>query len=153
MSDDVAPDAAPHPLVGAWRLRSWVAIGDDGSQTLPMGPAPEGLLVYSGDGTMVGIMGSGGRPRFDADDVTGGTDAERAGAFRTFIAYGGAYEVEGATVTHRVEHSLFPNWIGTTQRRTWQLDETGERVTLTSPPLALGGMTRVQRLTWERARR
>jgi lipocalin-like protein len=139
-----------HPLVGGWRLRTWVAIAHDGTETLPMSDAPDGLLAYTADGTMVAIMGPGDRPRFADEDVTGGTDDERARAFATFIAYGGRYEVTGDTVTHHVETSLFPNWIGTQQRRQWALDATGRHLTLTSPPLALGGVTRVQRLAWER---
>ena len=59
--------------------------------------------------------------------------------------------VDGETVTHHVETSLFPNWIGTQQRRRWSLDPGGRHLTLTSPPLVLGGATRIQRLTWERA--
>ena len=145
-----ADPVADHPLVGGWRLRSWVSIADDGSETLPMGKTPNGLVVYTADGTMIGIMGPSDRPHFATDDVTGGTIEEQARAFATFLAYGGSYEVDGDTVTHRVETSLFPNWIGTTQRRRWQLDARGRRLTLTSPPLMLGGATRVQRLTWER---
>ena len=141
---------ADHPLVGSWRLRRWVAIANDGSETLPMGENPDGLLVYSSDGTMVGIMGLGDRQRFVSDDVTGGTEAERARAFASFIAYGGPFEVHEDVVRHRVESSLFPNWIGTVQERRWALDPTGRRLTLTSPPLALAGATRIQRLTWER---
>jgi hypothetical protein len=141
---------ATHPLVGGWRLRAWVAIADDGSETRPMGDSPDGLLAYTAPGTMVGIMGPAGRPRFITDDVTGGSEAEQAGAFSTFIAYGGRYEVRDDTVTHHVETSLFPNWIGTRQQRRWALDATGRTLTLTSPPLALGGATRIQRLVWER---
>ena len=143
-------DWSGHPLVGGWRLRSWVAIAVDGSETFPMGTSPDGLLAYTPDGTMVGIMGPGDRPRFAADDVTGGTDAERVLAFETFIAYGGRYEVAGDTVTHRVVASLFPNWIGTQQRRRWELDASGRHLTLTSPPLALGGALRTHRLRWDR---
>jgi Lipocalin-like domain len=142
--------ADPHTLIGGWRLRTWVAIADDGSETRPMGDAPDGLLTYTATGTMIGIMGPADRPRFEADDVTGGSDVERARAFSTFIAYGGRYEVTGDTVTHDVETSLFPNWIGTRQRRRWELDAEGRMLTLTSPPLVLGGMTRIQRLVWER---
>ena len=144
---------APHQLVGGWRLRSWVSIADDGSETQPMGDAPDGLLAYTANGTMVGIMGPDGRARFATDDVTGGTPDEQAGAFATFIAYGGRYEIDGDTVTHHVETSLFPNWVGTAQRRRWALDADGRVLTLTSPPLVLGGTTRIQRLTWERVDR
>ncbi len=145
-----AGQGGAHPLVGGWRLRHWMALADDGTESMPMGEAPDGLLAYTAAGTMIGIMGPGGRPRFAADDVTGGTDEERIGAFATFIAYGGRYEIEGDTVTHLVETSLFPNWIGTHQRRHWELDDDGRMLTLTSPPLVLGGATRIQRLTWER---
>lgn len=139
-----------HPLVGGWRLSAWVSIADDGSETRPMGDAPDGLLAYTGDGTMIGIMGPGDRPRFATDDVTGGSPDERAQAFATFIAYGGRCEVDGETVTHHVDTSLFPNWIGTEQRRRFALSDDGRILTLTSPPLVLGGATRIQRLTWER---
>lgn len=139
-----------HPLVGGWRLRAWVSIADDGAETRPMGDAPDGLLSYTAGGTMVGIMGPGDRPRFATDDVTGGSLDEQAQAFATFIAYGGRYDVHGDTVTHHVETSLFPNWIGTQQRRRFALSDDGLMLTLTSPPLVLGGATRIQRLTWER---
>lgn len=146
-----SPDAVvDHPLVGAWRLRTWVALIEDGTESRPMGDAPDGLLVYSGDGTMIGIIGPADRPRFADDDVTGGTDEERARAFATFVAYGGRFVIDAEFVAHHVETSLFPNWIGTVQRRHWALDPTGRLLTLTSPPVALGGAIRVQRLTWER---
>jgi hypothetical protein len=141
-----------HALIGAWRLRDWVALDDDGTTTPSMGDAPNGLVVYSADGTMVTVIGRADRPRFASDDVTGGTDEERAGAFRTFIAYGGRFTIHGDVVTHHVETSLFPNWIGTEQRRQWVLDDEAGVLTLTSPPLAVGGVTRVQRLTWVRQR-
>ncbi len=140
-------------LVGSWRLRSWIARDDAGGITEPMGPAPEGLLVYAADGTMVAIMARGDRARFGDDDVTGGTGDERAAAFGSFIAYGGAYEVERDAVVHRVEHSLFPNWVGTVQRRSFELSGDGATLTLTSPPLVLGGSRRVQQLTWQRVER
>lgn len=147
MSDE--EDGAP-PLVGGWRLVDWVSIADDGSETSPLGAAPHGLLTYSRDGTMVAIMTRSDRARFATDDLTGGSPAEQAGAFASCIAYGGAFELDGDTVVHRVETSLFPNWVGTEQRRRWGLDPTGRVLTLTSPPLAMGGVSRIQRLTWLR---
>lgn len=115
-----------------------------------MGEAPEGLLVYSNDGTMLALMAGADRPDLATDDVTGGTEAERAEAFASFIAYGGPFEVDGNTVVHHVEVSLFPNWVGTVQRRRWELDEAERLLTLTSPSVTIGGSTRIQRVTWER---
>ena len=143
-------DPPPDQLVGGWSLRSWVSLGDDGSEVRPMGDSPFGLLIYTADGTMVGVMGRGDRPRFASDDVTGGSAAEQAAAFATCVAYGGTYEVEGGSITHRVEVSLFPNWIGTEQQRAWRISDDGRQLTLTSRPLVFGGATRIQRLVWER---
>ena len=148
MTDQAGPDDR---LVGGWRLSDWVSIEDDGSETFPMGQAPAGLLAYSADGTMVALMGRSDRARFAGDDVTGGTDVERASAFASFIGYGGRYEVSDDTVIHHVEMSLFPNWVGTEQRRQWEVDPSGRHLTLTSPPLLIGGTRRIQRLRWERA--
>ena len=150
--DGEAPgEESAHLLVGGWRLLAWVSTADDGSESWPMGDAPDGLLAYAVGGTMIGIMGAQARPRFSTDDVTGGSVEEQAQAFATYIAYGGRYDISGDTVTHHVETSLFPNWIGTDQRRRFALSDDGRVLTLTSPPLVLGGATRVQRLTWERA--
>ena len=137
-------------LVGGWRLRSWIALGDDGSETLPMGDAPTGLLAYTEGGTMVALMAPADRPSFGSDDLTGGTPDEQARAFSTFVAYAGRYRIEGETVIHSVETSLFPNWVGTVQRRRWSLSDDDSTLTLESPPLALRGVTRRQRLTWTR---
>lgn len=115
-----------------------------------MGDAPEGLLVYSGDGTMIALMAQAERARIASDDMTGGTEAERAQAFESFVAYGGSFEVDGNVVSHQVEMSQFPNWVGTVQRRRWELDPEARLLTLTSPPVTVGGATRIQRLTWER---
>ena len=138
-------------LVGGWRLRSWVALGDDGSETFPMGDAPTGLLAYTEGGTMVALMAPADRPRFGSDDLTGGTPDEQARAFSTFVAYAGRYRIEGDAIIHTVETSLFPNWVGTVQRRRWTLSDDGGTLTLESPPIALRGVTRRQRLIWTRA--
>lgn len=139
-----------HPLVGSWRLERWVAVTDDGTETHPMGEAPDGLLTYAADGTMITVIGRSDRPVFATGDLTGGTADERAAAFGSFVAYGGRWSGEGDTVVHDVETSLFPNWVGTTQRRHWELDDDGARLILIAPPLEVAGATRTQRLTWAR---
>jgi hypothetical protein len=146
----MAPDEAARALIGGWRLKRWVAIDAAGIEVFPMGSTATGYLAYTAEGAMVAMMGSGDRPLFVSDDVTGGSEAERAGAFASFIAYAGRYEVTSDTVIHHVETSLFPNWIGTRQRRGWQLDREGRELTLTARGIRQGGETRTHRLTWER---
>ena len=81
--------------------------------------------------------------------MTGGTDDERARAFATFIAYGGRYEVTGDTVTHHVETSLFPNWVGTAAAPLGaRRDRPPADADLAAARARWGH--RVQRLAWER---
>ena len=62
------------------------------------------------------------------------------------MAYFGSYEVDDAsqTVTHHVEASLVPSWVGTSLKRRFRWD--GARLVLTR---AVPGTT--DELVWERA--
>ena len=137
-------------LVGTWRLRSWIAEADDRSVVHPMGEAPEGVLVYTADGTMITTIGRTGRQPIDGGDMLAGPVDQRIEAMSTFIAYASTFRVEGGDVLHNVTMSLFPNWVGTQQRRHVAFSNGGRVLTLSSDPLILRGRLSVQRLTWER---
>lgn len=136
-------------LVGTWRLRTWTATGDDGVEH-PMGEAPEGVLVYTADGTMITTIGRAGRAPIDGGDMLAGPDDQRLAAFTSFIAYSGAFRVDGGDVVHDVTMSLFPNWIGTQQRRHVALSDEGRTMELSTDPFVLRGRLSVQRLRWDR---
>jgi len=91
------------------------------------------------------------RPAFASGDQLEGTPVEIKSAFEGFIAYYGAYEVnqEEGIVTHHVEGSLFPNWVGSAQRRFFEF--SGNRLTISTPPIPMGGEKIVGLLIWERA--
>lgn len=140
-----------NPLIGDWRLRRWVSEGDDGSAVLPLGEAPIGILVYSPGGTMITTIAPAQRPRLaSTDPLRGGPDDERLRSAETFVAYSGRYAIDGTRVTHTVEMSLYPNWVGTHQVRHVHLSEDGQILELSTDPLTLAGRRAVQRLTWER---
>jgi hypothetical protein len=140
-------------LVGAWRLVRWESVRDDGSITFPFGEAPEGILVYDPVGTMITTIASAGRGRLtSADPLVGGPDAERRRAAETFVAYSGRYTFDGVDVTHTVEVSLYPNWVGTRQVRHVRLSDDGATLELSTDPFELAGRRSVQRLTWARVR-
>jgi hypothetical protein len=143
----------PTGLAGTWRLRWWESVAADGDVRLPLGPAPEGLLVYAADGTMMTCMARADRPSFASSDLLGGTDAEKVDAVEGFIAYGGAWRMDGEDVVHTVEASLFPNWVGSQQRRRVELSTDGESLTLIAPPFLVGGVVRTNRVGWTRVRR
>ena len=89
-----------------------------------------------------------GRSGFAAGDLLGGTTQEKARAVEGVVAYAGRYTFHGDRVVHHVELSLFPNWVGSDQERTVELD--GDRLILSASPLLLGGKRQVPRLVWER---
>jgi hypothetical protein len=136
-------------LVGTWHLRAWTSQGDD-DIVHPMGASPEGVLVYTMDGTMITTIGRAGRPPIDGGDLLSGPVDQRLEAMATFIAYAGTFRVEGGDVVHDVTMSLFPNWIGTTQRRHVAISPDRRTLEFSADPFVLHGRLSTQRLTWER---
>jgi hypothetical protein len=139
-------------LVGAWRLVTWTSEGEDGV-IRPMGEWPEGVIVYTADGTMITTIGRAGRPPIDGADMQGGPVDQRLDAVATFIAYSGSFHVDGGDVVHEVAMSLYPNWVGTAQRRHVTLSADGNELTLSADPFVVRGRLGTHVLTWERGRR
>ncbi|HXM93598.1 MAG TPA: lipocalin-like domain-containing protein [Candidatus Dormibacteraeota bacterium] len=140
------------PLIGTWILVSLYNIREDGSRFSPVGSNPKGILIYDATGRMsVQIMGSE-RARFAAGNFLEGTAEENKAAVHGTISYFGTYVVDEAShiVTHHIEGSLFPNWDGTDQRRTYTF--VGDELKLTTPPVAFPGGSSVGHLVWKRAK-
>ncbi|MDP9383392.1 MAG: lipocalin-like domain-containing protein [Chloroflexota bacterium] len=137
-----------NPLVGTWRLVSFEVRASDGRVSHPYGPDATGYIIYSPDGYMSVTITAADRPNFDASDLLGGSVEERAEAAGTYVSYCGTYEVQDATVVHRVQMSLFPNWVGTEQVRFYELK--GDRLHLSTAPMLLGGSEQRAQLIWER---
>ena len=139
-------------LVGTWRLLAWNSEGEDGL-IQPMGASPEGVVVYTADGTMITTIGRAGRPTIDSADMQGGPPDQRLEAMATFLAYSGSFHVDGGDVVHQVAMSLFPNWVGTTQRRHVTLSADGNELTLSADPFVVRGRLATHVLAWRRVRR
>jgi len=139
-------------LIGTWILVSLNNVREDGSRFSPVGSNPKGILIYDATGRMsVQIMGTE-RARFAAGNFLEGTAEENKAAVHGTISYFGTYTIDEAshTVTHHIESSLFPNWDGTDQRRTYTL--AGDELELTTPPVAFPGGSSVGHLVWKRAK-
>jgi hypothetical protein len=137
-------------LLGAWRLLTWESIAEDGTVTHPMGEDPEGVVVYTPDGTMMTTLGRAGRTPITGGDMMGGPEDERLAAFSSFVAYQSRFHMDGGDIIHVVEMSLFPNWVGTAQRRHVELSADGRSLVLSSDPFLLRGRMTSQRLAWVR---
>lgn len=138
-----------NPFVGTWRLVSAETKTADGEVSQPFGKNPTGYIMYSQDGYMAVAIMEPGRASFASGDFRAGTPEERQAAFDTYISYTGTYEVRGDKVIHHIEVSLFPNWSGTDQERFFEF--SGDRLSLHTPPMVMGGVERTAHLLWRRA--
>ncbi len=116
---------AKEQFVGTWKLVSYEV-----GASHPMGRDAVGFLIYDADGRMSFQVMRSGRPKFRASGGSrggyeAGTAEEVMSAYRGYIAYFGTYEVneEGRFVTHHIETSLYPNWVGRDQVEFFELSE------------------------------
>ena len=143
-----ANDITARDLIGAWRLVSYEVRSESGEVSYPLGRDLVGSLIYTDDGHVAATLMRPGRPAFKAGDILGGTVEEKVGAVNGYVSYCGTFRVESGKVLHRVEMSLFPNWIGTEQERFLSLD--GGRLDLRTAPFELQGKRQSAHLIWER---
>jgi hypothetical protein len=137
-------------FVGTWKLVSFEARRSDGQVAYPFGRDVIGVINYDTRGNMsVQVMRSD-RPAFAVNDFQKGTPEEIRVAFEGFSAYFGTYDVdeEEGTVTHHLKGSWFPNWIGSDQIRFFEF--SGNRLTLRTSSIQVGGVVGTSQLIWER---
>jgi hypothetical protein len=137
-----------NPLIGTWRLISWENRSlVDGEVSYPLGKDAVGYIMYGQDGYMSVAIMRPDRSKFAAGDLLSGSAEERARAAGTYVSYCGRYEFRADTVVHRVELSLFSTWVGVEQERL--VEVKGDRLTLSTRPILLGGVQRTAHLIWE----
>ena len=138
-------------LVATWKLVSCTGYWSDGRVGYLYGEKPEGLLVYDTSGHFSGQIQGQGRPLFESGNLLKGTPEEIKAAFEAYVAYYGTYEVneEAASVTHHVQGSLFPNWVGDTQTRFYSFED--KKLILTTAPFVGKKNSITHTLVWERA--
>ena len=145
------PSAPADDFVGVWKLVSFERRMADGEITHPLGDKPAGRLTYDAMGHMTAQLMNPDRPQFRKALSGLGSSKEKSAAYYGYTAYYGAYSVneKDHVVIHHVEASLYPNWIGSEQRRLYEF--SGGRLTLRAVN-GMGGPGTESRLVWERAR-
>ncbi|MBB1606081.1 hypothetical protein A9972_00695 [Pseudomonas sp. UME83] len=139
----------PLDPVGRWEILAWEQLFDDGRRELPMGEGLEGFIQYTADGHMACMIARAERPNFETGGQWNASDAEKAGAYNSMLAYGGRYEVNGDVITHHVDISLFPNWRGGAQKRRVEVNADGT-LTLSARLEEGTPQARTARLVWRR---
>lgn len=147
-SGGMKPEMKQTSLVGTWKLVSLESRTADGKVSYPLGKDLLGYIMYNKDGYMFVAIMSANRLEFASGDILGGTTEEKVAAADTYVSYCGKYDVQGDTVTHHIELSFFPNWVGVDQKRIMVLD--GDRLSLSTPPILVEGIEQTQHLIWER---
>lgn len=150
MPSNMAEAQSAPSLSGTWRLVSYEARDSKGQVQYPLGEHVSGRLVYDSAGNMSAHVMRNDRPLFAAQDPARGTDAEVRAAFEGHASYFGTYTIDRQkqAVTHHVRGASYPNWIGNDQLRYYKFD--GPRLSLSTPPLVLGGQSFEYELIWER---
>ena len=140
-------------LIGAWRLVSYIESPVDGSpKRFPMGEKAQGIIMYTPDGYMSAQLMTPGRRNFASGDWFKGTPEETAEEASGYIAYSGPFHVDEyrQSLTHSMNVSLFPGWIGQTQPRVVKIDANRLHLS-TASPIKSGGTDVMADLIWERA--
>lgn len=136
-------------LLGAWHLESYVSQSDVGVDE-PLGPNPVGIIMYTSDGYMSAQLMRRDRPAYDKAATDGGTPGQMAAAASGYLCYSGPFTLDEAAsvVSHHVEVSLLPNWVGGTQVRHGRLEDGA--LVLRAELTSRSGASTTHVLTWRR---
>ena len=103
---------AKTPLEGAWIVTS----STDGDGNTNDDPQPALYVFTTTHYSVMIALGEESRSRYEGDDLA---DGEKVGAYDTFIANSGRYEVDGNTLKTRAYVAKDPNYMGN-----WPENET-----------------------------
>ena len=114
-------------IVGTWALVSVVYEDTATKERTPVyGEHPRGIQIATPEGRWLALMTAEGRsiPK---------TDADRAQALKSMIAYTGCYRVENGQVITKVEAAWNEAWVGGEQVRNIRFE--GDRLYIESSPM------------------
>ena len=140
-------------FVGTWKMVSVEERRPNGEVVAPRyGAHPIGYIIYDTTGHVAVQIMKPDRPRCASNDAAQASAAEAKAAFDGYGAYFGTYEINEAEgyVVHHVEGSVFPNYVGTDQKRGFEL--SGDQLILKPPPRQVGGEQHTTRVTWQRVK-
>jgi len=126
------PAFAVEPIVGTWKLVSWVFEDvESHEQKQPFGQHPKGQLIFTPENRTMALI--------TAMERRGGdSDADRAKSFMTMFAVAGKYRVDGSKYVLTVEIASSPALVGAVQSREFKIE--GNRLTIVAAPMAVALM-------------
>lgn len=127
-------------VLGAWSLQSLRRFRDGQFYRHPMGEGASGRLIYDDSGLMCAFLMS---PEWVAGTV--------AQSWWTFLAYSGSWDVDGATVSHRLDACSISELIGRTLERYISFTPQGHLMLTTDGHVTADGVKSHDELIWVRA--
>ncbi len=132
---------------GYWELVEKYSITSDGDKIHPWGTEVKGMIIYS-KGRMAAQLGIRNREHFESFDSKSVQAKEAQSALNSYIAYFGSYEIYEDYIIHKIEQSLFPNWVGHNVKRFFIFE--GDILTLEAKELThINGLEKTI-LVWKR---
>ena len=133
-------------FIGVWKLLSCEQRANSGEVSYPYGEHPVGRIIYDRAGRMSATLMRPGRAASSSREALRQLGREDLlEVIRGFTAYYGTFDVDESshTVIHHVEAALYPGWVGTDLKRSYEF--SGNQLILTAAS-ANGAL----RLVWER---
>lgn len=137
-------EAVAKRLVGSWELVSYEIFNADGTKR--PGAYDRGQISYDASGRMSAHLMHSSNTAPQSPQ----TDEVRAAAYRRYLGYWGPFVVDAAAghVTHIVEGSSNPSWVGSRQVRYYELSADSSHLTLS----LRDGTRTTQSLLWKRSK-
>ena len=143
-------------LVGTWFLQEWDCTLDGKYLNHPFGRDAQGVISYSPGGRMSAILMKTGRSQLSVPSLIKASDIEKLQVVDGYVSYAGSWSIEDDQMTHSVDFSLLPNWIGIqlVRKMSWTskysaADETPQLILSTIPETTSSGKIIVNRLRWK----
>lgn len=135
-------------LVGTWTLVSETAHHGNAT-TQPLGPNPQGLMMFDSAGRFMMIIARPDIPKFAVNKRDAGTPEENKAVLAGMLGFFGTYSVNAAdqVLIIRPEAGTFPNWNGADQKRF--LTFKGDQMIWTNRTPAIGA--EVVEVVWKRS--
>ena len=119
-------------LVGTWTVVS-VTYEQGGKKIEPYGPNVKGTQIYDANGRIATVVLRPDLPKVASNNRMTATAEESQKIVHGSIAYFGTYTTNEAdhSVTVQIEGATLPNWMGTSQKRTYTI--SGDQLTISNP--------------------
>jgi lipocalin-like protein len=129
-------------LVGAWTIVS-ITVEQGDKKDEPYGTNPKGTQVFDANGRFAIVVTRADLPKVASNNRATATAEESQQIVHGSIGYFGTYTTNDAdkSMTLQIEGATFPNWVGTSQKRTYTI--SGDTMLLTNPTASGGGTAKV----------